>query len=189
MYEGTDTVILYEELAYEDVLPVLWRPHTQPPDPALIASHAERNVNLLQACAAMDEHTQPEKHDETSPVANELLRLDLKVNLLLDLLGQLVLANNPRPLAVPIRFNALGATWKAVNVVPQPGSEGVLEIYLRDALAQPLRLMGRISSVDPDGRVKARFIPASETIADLIEKLAFRRHRRQIAGTRQARRV
>ena len=25
MYEGLDTVVLYEELAYEDVLPVSWR--------------------------------------------------------------------------------------------------------------------------------------------------------------------
>ena len=71
--------------------------------------------------------------------------------------------------------------------MPQVG-EGVLEIYLRDSLPQPLRLLGRIIASDPDGRVKARFIPPSDTIADLIEKLAFRRHRRQVAGARQSRR-
>jgi Atypical PilZ domain, cyclic di-GMP receptor len=188
MYEGTDTVVLYEELAYEDVLPLLWRPHREPLDPAVVTGFSERNLHVLQACAAIEEHGQQEKKDDTSPVASELLRLDLKVNLLLDLLGQLVVANNPRPPAVPVRFNALGATWKAQGQELQPGGEGVLEIYLRDSLPQPLRLLGRITAADPDGRVKARFIPPSETIADLLEKLAFRRHRRQVAGARQSRR-
>lgn len=188
MYEGTDTVILYEELAYEDVLPLFWRAHQGPLDPAVVASYSERNLHVLQACAAIEEHGQQEKSDDISPVAAEILRLDLKVNLLLDLVGQLVVANNPRPPAVPVRFNALGATWKAAGAVMQPGNEGVLEIYLRDSLPQPLRLLGRITAVDPDGKVKARFIPPSETISDLIEKLAFRRHRRQIAGARQSRR-
>lgn len=187
MYEGTDTVILYEELAYEDVLPLFWRPHEGPLDPVVVTSFSERNLHVLQACAAIEEHGQQEKNDDTSPVANEILRLDLKVNLLLDLVGQLVIANHPRPAAVPVRFNALGATWKVSGPAPQPGGEGVLEIYLRDSLPQPLRLLGRITASEPDGKVKARFIPPSETISDLIEKLAFRRHRRQIAGTRQSR--
>ncbi len=188
MYEGTDTIVLYEELAYEDVLPLVWRPHLEPLDPAIVSSFSERNLHVLQACAAIEEHGQPEKNDDTSPVAAELLRLDLKVNLLLDLLGQLVVANQPRPPAVPVRFNALGATWKGSSPGLAPGSEGVLEIYLRDSLPQPLRLLGRITATEPDGRVKARFLPPSETIADLLEKLAFRRHRRQIAGARQSRR-
>ncbi len=188
MYEGTDTVVLYEELAYEDVLPLFWRSHEGPLDPAVVTSFSERNLHVLQACAAIEEHGQQEKSDDTSQVASELLRLDLKVNLLLDLLGQLLVANNPRPAAVPVRFNALGATWKAPGSTLQPGTEGVLEIYLRDSLPQPLRLLGRITANEADGRVKARFIPPSETIADLLEKLAFRRHRRQIAGARQSRR-
>jgi hypothetical protein len=188
MYEGTDTIVLYEELAYEDVLPLAWRPHRQPLDPAIVTSFGERNLHVLQACAAIEEHGQQEKKDDTSPVAGELLRLDLKVNLLLDLLGQLVVANNPRPPPTPVRFNALGATWKHSGTEPLPAGEGVLELYLRDSLPQPLRLLGRITASDPDGRVKARFIPPSDTIADLIEKLAFRRHRRQVAGARQSRR-
>jgi len=188
MYEGTDTIVLYEELAYEDVLPLLWRPHSAPLDPAVVASYSERNLHVLLACAAIEEHGQQEKNDDVSQVASELLRLDLKVNLLLDLLGQLVVASNPRPPAVPVRFNALGATWKAPGSSLAAGEEGILEIFLRDSLPQPLRLLGRITANDQEGRVRARFIPPSETIADLIEKLAFRRHRRQVAGARNTRR-
>ena len=34
MYEGIDTVVLYEELAYEDVLPILWKRIVEPFDPS-----------------------------------------------------------------------------------------------------------------------------------------------------------
>ncbi len=187
MYEGIDTVVLYEELAYEDVLPLGWRPLPEPYDPTIIGSFAETNLRLLQALAAMEEH-RPEKADENSPHAADLLRLDLKVNLLLDIVGQLMAGNQSRPPPVKIRFNAMGAIWHGVRPYPDLGVQGVVELYLRDCLPQPLRLLGRIASVSPDGRIKARFVQPGEQIADLIEKLAFRRHRRQVAGVRQVRR-
>ncbi len=186
MFDGADTVILYEELAYQDVLPVLWRALPGTVDQAVAASFSDRNVRLLQACAALEDHAGSDKPDEDSP---ELQRLEFKINLLLDLMGQLLVANRPRPPAVPIRFNALGAVWRAAPPLPEAGTQGVAEIYLRDFLAEPLRLIGRITNVTPDGQIKARFAPAGEVVADLIEKLTFRRHRRQVAESRQPRRA
>ncbi|MGH8238865.1 MAG: PilZ domain-containing protein, partial [Steroidobacteraceae bacterium] len=107
-----------------------------------------------------------------------------KVNLLLDMVGALLVASRPRPRAAAIRFNALGGVWQAAAPFPELGSQGVLEIYVRDSIAEPLRLAGRIASVGPDGRVKVRFAALSENVADLLEKLAFRKHRRQVAGIR-----
>ena len=186
MFDGADTVILYEELAYQDVLPVLWRTLPGSVDPAVAANFNERNVRVLQACAAIEEHNTADPQDELSP---ELQRLDFKINLLVDLVGQLLVANRPRPQPVAIRFNALGAMWRGNAPLPEAGAQGVAEIYLRDFLADPLRLIGRITNVSPDGQVKARFAPVGETIADLIEKLTFRRHRRQVAESRQPRRA
>lgn len=185
MYEGLDTIVLYEELAYEDVLPVAWRRLPEPVDIAMAGSFAERNLRVLQALAALDEHGQIEKGDESSPYAADIVRLDLKINLLLDMVGALLVASRPRPRPAAVRFNALGSVWQSQAPFPELGSSGVLEIYLRDCIAEPLRLIGRIASVGPDGRVKVRFTPPGEHIADLMEKLAFRRHRRQIAGARQ----
>lgn len=184
MYEGIDTVVLYEELAYEDVLPVAWRRLPEPFDPALVGSYADRNLHVLQALAALEEHGKIEKPDESSPHAADILRLDMKVNLLLDMVGKLLVASQPRPRAAPVRFNALGAVWQAPAPHPELGGQGVLEVYLRDCIAEPLRLFGRIASISPDGRVKVRFISPGEHIADLLEKLAFRKHRRQVAGAR-----
>jgi hypothetical protein len=189
MFDGTDTVVLYDELAYEDVLPFAWRPLPHEPSPEVMASLAERNLRVLQFCAALEEHGPVrEKVDETAPHAADLLRIELKVNLLLDLVGQILAASQQRPAALPVRFNARGIVWKATAPLPAAGTHGIAEIYLRDTLAEPLRLPGRIEGVIAQDYVEAHFIPPPEPIADLIEKLAFRRHRRRIAGSRQPRR-
>lgn len=188
MYEGIDTVVLYEELAYEDVLPVVWKRMAEPVDPSVIGSYQDRNLRVLQAMSALEEHVVVEKPDESSPHHTDLLRLDMKMNLVLDMVGQLLVASHPRPRPTAIRFNALGAVWQGQSPHPEMGNQGVLEIYLRDCVAEPLRLVGRIASIAPDGRVKARFIPPGENIADLLEKLAFRKHRRQVAGAKHPRR-
>jgi hypothetical protein len=185
MYEGLDTVILYEELAYEDVLPVAWRPLPEPFDPVIVGSFSDRNLRVLQAVAALDEHGQIEKPDDNAPHAADIQRLEMKMNLLLDMVGALLIASRPRPRAAAVRFNALGGVFQGASPFPPLGNQGVLEVYLRDSVADPLRLFGRIASVSPDGKVKVRFVPPGEHISDLLEKLAFRKHRRQVAGVRQ----
>lgn len=185
MYEGLDTVILYEELAYEDVLPVAWRALPEPFDPAIVGSFADRNLRVLQAVTALDEHGQIEKPDENAPHAADILRLEMKMNLLLDMVGALLIASRPRPKPAAVRFNALGGVFQGSSPFPPLGNQGVLEVFLRDCVADPLRLFGRIASVAPDGKVKVRFVPPGEHISDLLEKLAFRKHRRQVAGVRQ----
>jgi hypothetical protein len=186
MYDGSDTIILFEELAYQDVLPVAWRPLPDQIDPDLAASYAASNVRVLQASTALQEQGSTDKADENSPHAQDLLRIELKINLLLDVVGRILAANQPRPPSVAIRFNALGSTFQAAAPLPKPGAQGSVEIFLRECVAEPLRLIGRVAAVSPGGEVKVRFLPPGEATADLLEKLAFRRHRRQVAGSRSA---
>lgn len=188
MFEGVDTVVLHDELAYEDVLSVAFRPLREPLDTVAISALTDRNVRTLQVCAAIEEQGPVDKQDEKSPHAADLQRLEVKMNLVLDLMGQLLAASNPRPAPTPIRFNALGATWRTGEPRPLANSQGLLDIFLRECVAQPLTLIARVTSVSPEGIVKAGIVPPGEATADLIEKLAFRRHRRQVAGVRQPRR-
>jgi hypothetical protein len=188
MFDGADTVVLYDELAFQDVLPLLWRAQAHATDRDTAAGYSERNARLLQAREAMDQLGPVDKPDESAPHAADLMRVELKVNLLLDLVGQILASNRPRPPPVPVRFNAQGVVWRSSGPLPEAGAQGVAEIYLHDCLAEPLRLPGRVSNVTPDGHVKVRFAPVGEAVADLLEKLAFRRHRRQIAGSRHPRR-
>jgi hypothetical protein len=184
MFDGSDTVVLYNELAYEEVLPVSWAPFARSVDAAVVASFAERNVRLLQALAAIEDHGVSDKPDEATP---DLARLDFKINLLLDLVGQLVVANRPRPAPVAIRFNAHGAVWHPAAPLPEAGVQGIVEIHLRDFLAEPLRLIGTLSKVTAAGEATVRFAPVDEPVAELLERLIFRHHRRHVAGIRQPR--
>jgi len=187
MFEGVDTVVLQNELAYQDFLPVAWRRLAQPLDLPAIAHLADRNVRLLQVCAVIEEQGAVEKKDEKSPHSADLMRLEVKMNLLLDLMGQLLAASQPRPPSTLVRFNALGAVWRSSSP-PKPAEQGLLDIYLHESLPHPLTLIANVTQVGADGLVKVTFTPPGEASADLIEKLAFRRHRRQVAGVRQPRR-
>lgn len=187
MYDGTDTIILYDELAYEDVLPVSWVPAREPLDATAAGRYDEPNLRLLQACAALDEQplVSREKLDD-SPLGAELARLDFKLTLLLDLVVHVASRDLRRPDPVNIRFNAIGASIASSGIRPELGSSGVAHIFLRNSLPQPLSLPARVVAVDAQ-QVKLRFMPLSESVADLIEKLAFRRHRRHVAGVRKPR--
>lgn len=186
-YEGIDTVVLFEELAYEDTLPLRFRAATSPISDNFRRSSADGNTKILQAATALEEHSQPEKNkqDDYSQFHADIIRLDTKVNMLLEMVGQLLAAQQPRPESMAIRFNKLGAVWTHKGSAPPTvNSNGLLEVFLKECVAEPLRLIGRIASVGQDGRVKMQFEPMNQSVADLLEKLAFRRHRRQVAGAR-----
>jgi hypothetical protein len=185
MFDGRDTIVIDEKIAYEDLLPVRWRPETAAPTDIQAASLAERNLRVLQACDALEEHGQLEKKlDDDSPHSADLMRLDFKLNLLLELAGQLLAQTQARAQTTQIRFNAMGAMWKTGETLTG-NSHGILEITLRDVIVQPLYLPAQIVAGAEAGFARARFLVLGETVADHIEKLVFRRHRRKIAGSRQ----
>ena len=183
MFDGRDTIVIDDKIAYEDLLPVRWRPQSEAVSDLQAQQFAERNLRVLQACDALEEQGRLEKADDQSPHSADLMRLDLKLNLLLDVVGQLLAASQQRAQPVRIRFNAMGAyfAW------PQPlaaGARGILELTLRDIVVQPLHLPAEVVSGAPVGQTRVRFLALGETVADHIEKLVFRRHRRKIAGAR-----
>jgi Atypical PilZ domain, cyclic di-GMP receptor len=186
MFDGRDTIVMFDKLAYEDLLPVLWRPLDAPVGDITAQRLAETNLRVLQACDALEEHGKTEKPDDESPHSADILRLDFKLNLLLDLVGQLIAASQPSARPLPIRFNAMGANWQPAQPLAV-GANGILEITLKDLLVQPLHLPAQIVAGAPPGEARARFLSLGETVADHIEKLVFRRHRRKIAGSRQQR--
>ncbi len=184
-----DTVILHQELAYAEVLPVAFRPLEAPLDAVHAASLADRNLRTLLACAALEEHGQHDKLAEDSPHAADVVRIDLKVNLLLDMVGALLAASQSRPPAVAARFNPHGIVWESAGAPPPPDAFGLVEIHLKECLVQPLALAGRVAEGPAERHVHVRFEPLQDQVADQFERLVFRRHRRQVAGGRTQRRA
>ncbi|HEX4024347.1 MAG TPA: PilZ domain-containing protein [Steroidobacteraceae bacterium] len=182
---SVDTVVLYNELAYHDVLPVQWCSREYPLNRFELVGLEESNLLLLQACVALEEKPIRDHGEDAGPLAGELARLDFKLNLVLQLLGRLVLKERMPP-GTTIRFNAQGASWTAVGVVPATGDRGVLRIHLHGSLPQPLELVSIISGVD-GALVKARFEDLPDPVAELIQRLAFLRHRQDVADARKSR--
>lgn len=180
--EELDTVVLHNELAYHDVLPVQWQPRDRALTRFELASLEEANLLLLQAQVALEDHSQG---DDGGALSGELARLDLKLNLVLQLLAKLVLKDRMPP-PTTIQFNAVGASWTAVGSTPTVGTHGLLRIYLRGSLPQPLELPAKVTSIE-GASVKFEFAQLAESVAELIQRLAFLRHRRDVAGARKAR--
>ena len=185
MFEGVDTVVLHNELAYHDTLPVVWEPLIHPLDAFRSGAMEEANILLLRTCLAIEEHPLRDKNEDLHPLANELARLDYKLNLLLHLVGTLL---NKTPVAepVPVQFNALGASWQARGTAPSAGARGLLRIRLRGTLIQTLDLNAEITEVE-NGAVSARFIELPAAAAELMQQLCFLKHRKQVAGSRKSR--
>src|ERR1700728_5390924 len=108
MDDGVDTVVLDNELAYQDVLPVQWMTMWEPPDGFELLGLEEANLLLLQACIAVEEHPARDKNEDLGPLAGELARLDFKLNLVLQLLSKLV-SRDRISAPTSVQFNALGA--------------------------------------------------------------------------------
>lgn len=189
MFDGGDTIVMFDKLAYEDLLPVRWVAHPKMIDEVTAQHLAERNVRVLQACDALEEYGQTEKNDDESPHSADLMRLDFKLNLLLDVVGQLLAQSQTRVQPVPIRLNSLGASWRGAEAPPPPGTHGILEVVIRDIVVQPLNLPAESVTAEKPGEARVRFTALGEVVADHMEKLVFRRHRRKIAGSRQPRRT
>ncbi len=162
MYEGVDTVVLQNELAYQDLLPVGWRPlagdagpshghqprRGQCPHPAGVRGHRGAGCPREEGrqIPAFRRHHAAGSEDEPAAGSRG---------------GNCLPLRSRAPPARLIRFNALGAAWK--SAVPlQAGQQGLLDIYLRDSLPQPLTLIARITQVNPDGHVRAAFAPPGE---------------------------
>ena len=90
------------------------------------------------------------------------------------------------PPATPILFNSLGASWTCVGQTPPVGGHGLLRVQLRSSLPQPLELPAECISVE-GSLAKVKFPGLTAGVAELIQRLAFVRHRRHIADVRKAR--
>ena len=166
-----------EDLWHVDCTPTEW------PLPAIRASRlAERNANTLAVIAALEER-RAEAGDDDSPLMQEMLRMDAKLNALIDIVNQLLVPANTLPSRQPLRFNAFGAVLPA-SLVPA-GEAFLLRLRFDVCRSLPLELVARQEKPLDDSRMFVVFAPLSDALGDAIERLVFRHHRRKVAEARQ----
>lgn len=175
-----------DRVSYEDELHAGCEPLAAPLGEQQLAAMRERNLGVLGTLAAFGERRNDALDDE-NPLAQELLRLDSKMNVLMAMLEQLLRRDAVLPPRRAVRFNAVGALLPRA-LWPTGAAAALLRLHFDGCLALPLELSARLMPIaaqecDVD-HVFAVFEALDEVTLDAIERLVFRHHRRKVAGKR-----
>jgi hypothetical protein len=178
---------LGKALIYEDQIPLLAE---QIKDDTRQVSGQRlelQNLKILRLLWNMQEslHELPEQYHELESV---FLRLDNKLDVLLELLGQIASQTMDLPPQSRIRLNSIRLSWLSESA-PQPASRWQVECYVIPSVPTPLTLSGRVCAIHPEGSsfwIELELEPLGELVADLLDKIIFRAHRRAVARQRHS---
>jgi hypothetical protein len=178
-----------DALVYEDALPLSWEVVDALPPAQRLSTINAANEALLRAGEGLEEPLR--SSEESHELAQEFQRLDSKLNLVLELLADWLSRQGDLPPALPLRFNGQGISWKSPET-PPPDATLRLTLYVCPSFPKPLVLYGRtVRQQDggPDDVTLVRFLALSAGVVDGLERLVFRRHRREVAQLRGQLRV
>ncbi|MFP4079067.1 MAG: PilZ domain-containing protein [Ectothiorhodospira sp.] len=167
-------------LSIRDRLPLLWSAG-EPPGDEELARYNEANESLLRVCASLDD-TAPRVGEDGGEWSHDLMRIESKLNVLMEMVGSLMRSQVRLPPAVDMRLSSRGLAWAPQTGFPS-GTGLHLQWYLCPHFPRPLELFARVCPASGEG-ITARFEGLSPQVEDGIQKLIFRRHRRSIAQSR-----
>ncbi len=177
-------------LAYEDTVPLGFRPLPAMPDgPDLQRLNAE-NAQVLQADSSLEEYRRVEPREDGEPLFQEIQRLEFKLDVVLRVIGSLLEHQKAVPARRKFRIYAQGLEWTETDVAPAVGTRGIVSLYVNRSLPFPIELPVEVTAVSAgqgERNVRVAFHGLSAHVADLLEKMIFRHHRRLVAEARQHR--
>jgi hypothetical protein len=147
-----------------------------------MVGYNERNLHVLRALASLDERRAENIAEDDSPVMQELLRMDSKINVLMEVVNRLLIPIAQLPTQHVIRFNALGVVVPAV--LASAGAVVLVRLHFDACRALPLEMPGRPDRRFDDGSQFIAFFRSSEMVEDGLERFVFRHHRRKVAEAR-----
>lgn len=173
-----------EGLFCEDVLPITWRLLDVPPPEHEIAHANEANELLLRVFAGMEERVP--RRDELNEMAQELVRIETKLDLFLDLLSDLLRQTMTLPTPIPVRYSGSVVIWGPVVTPPPVEALVAIDLYLSPRIPRSLHLFARMEGLTDKGEIRACFVGMGVDVQEGLEKLVFRHHRRAVAQSRQS---
>lgn len=178
----------FEGLGYPDAVPLGFERLERLPDGAALAALNYENQQTLVADASLDEqrpHAE-RKSDEDQALSDDLQRVELKINVLIQLVARLMKRDGRLPPVKNLRLYAEGLEWMLEGDEVLPGV-GLVSLHISRHFPEPLMLPGRILGMhqDAEGRwLRFAFEGLSPGVTELLERMVFRHHRRLVAGTR-----
>ena len=165
-------------LSHAEALVLVWQPLADLPDSAEAADLNRRAAALLTLLGNLDEPA-PVPEDEPH-LAAQLQRIEQKVDLLMNLVGQWLTRELALPPAQPARIAVRGALWQTET----PPGAGRIDIYLRPGLPVALTLPALLQRAS-GGQMLAEFQGLDAAVTEGLERYIFRCHRRAVAQSRR----
>lgn len=177
-----------EQLAFAGELRLEWHAIASPPAAEELMRLRDANLTVLNLVSAVEEH-RTEASDEEASSGLDLLRLDAKLNLLLELMQRMAARDREPPARRSVRLNAHGVALPADAAAPAVGGTVVACIHLDACRAMPLELVARVMALSDPGWVLLAFIEQGPAMEEALDRLVFRYHRRQVAIERRGAKV
>jgi hypothetical protein len=174
---------LSDTLIYAAQLPVSWSGRQE----GDLLPPADNNLELLHCINLLGEqlHT---KLDDESELDSALMRVEAKLDMVLGLLSTMIKRELDIPAASNVRLTAKGVEWTCNDRAPEIDESIWISLYMDPRLPAALLLPAKVVSVDKstdgDCVVVCRFTQVEEGVQQLLEKMIFRHHRRQVAMSR-----
>lgn len=155
--------------------------------PSRCAQTDEMNIGVLAAISALETQLAPGMPgDEGDLRQQELVQLESKINVLIQMFAGFWAQQCQLPSPVPMEISARGLRI-AESALSWPDEVRAIELYLHPALPQPMKLNILACRPDPDraGHILLDFM-LSEDLENALARHVFRRHRRDVARMRKA---
>lgn len=169
-------------LNFTDNISIDWRPVADYPDDARLALVNESNEAFLRAVSAIGAFA-PEPAEDGVGISQEIARLDLKINLLLDLVSQLIYKQLDIPERSLVTISSGEISWSSSRV-PEPGAVVFVQVYIQHGTPKPLCFYGKVISTGQEyeaGCARVSFLGLAGSAQSWLDKLIFRHHRRAVA--------
>jgi len=147
---------------------------------------AEHNEHVLRCVNLLGEQMR-EKVEEEVETDSAIIRLEAKVNLLLELVSRLEQRINQTPEVTDIRLASGGVEWGCHGTPPDIGLPIWVYLHIDNRVPEAMKIPARVMTVVEDAdksTVVAGFEALGEMVQELLEKMIFRHHRRMIAQSR-----
>lgn len=169
-----------EGLLLDGALPVSLQRVDNFPEDSELAHINDKNESFLRVSLSPLE---PPELDEYDEISLELRRQDLKINLLLDMVGELLAQQNKLPEATALKLTAQSLEC-CINLGDfKPGEKLTIALYISPPTPRALKLYGEVIENEDDGDacIAIKFFGINQSVQDWLEKFIFRNHRRIVA--------
>lgn len=145
------------------------------------ADYQAQNARALHLMALLEDGGRETR--EGREQNTELLRIDTKLDVLLEAVSALLQQQQSLPRAIPVSLTPHKLHWQSAE---QPPAEKplIVHLYLSERYPAALQFIAQTHPSTVDGQVEVEFIGLDEETVNALEKFIFRQHRRKIAKQR-----